>query len=1140
MTRNTKSWLWASGVLLLFILLAWLLGWILGVQGGGAWIFRGSLIFLGLVAAVLVFFFIRRRGGGEAEAEGGGREDDELASVVSMARSRLAASAATTTSKLGKLPVMLVLGPSGSTKTSVVVHSGMDPELLAGEVHRGEAVIPTEAANIWFAQSTIVLEAGGKLMNEPPRWQRLIRYIQPSRLGAALGRGAQAPRIAVVCFACDELLKPGASEGVVTAARKLRARLAEVAQQLGIRLPVYVLFTKADRLPYFEDYVRNFSGSEAQEVLGATLPAMVPGGSGTFAEREAQRLQDALKGIFHSLALRRLEVLQRESREDVKAGAYEFPRELRKVSELATQFMLDLCKPSQLSVSPFLRGFYFAGVRPIVITDSAATPTAPSGPAAAAAMGATSVFNPRMLQEMQQTPQPGLGSRKVPEWVFLKRLFRDVILADRAAMGVTAGGTRLNLLRRGLITAAAAAGLVLAVGFTVSYAKNRSLESQAVAAARGVQDLGSVGNDAVTQAGLRQLDALRAVTARVTTYERNGRPLSMAWGLYTGSRLQPDLYHLYFDRFRKVLWGRTQEQILTFLRGLPEQPNEASEYRTVRDALAAYLVTTSEPQRATPEFLTPVALQYLARAARPDSASLLLAGQQFDFYASVLPWRNPYDTPANDSIVHHTQAFLNQFGSEQTFYQALVAEANNAIPGVQYVGPAMLVTDPVAVPGAFTRPGWDYVQAHLDSVDQVLARDSWVLGQQASLPADRARLREDLRQLYEQEYVRRWQDYLSKAAVQRFRDVPDAASKLSLLGRPDSPLLAMLALASRQTNLDSTTVVGKAFQPVHVVVAPNADDRNVAGSAQNYIIALSTLQAQLGLLGSASGSARDQALVQTSGAATGVKQAVGQLAAGFSLSGEAATTAVTVQRLLQQPADFTEGVIRGLPTADLNQGGQSFCSQYGVLAGKYPFDPQGSGEASMDDVGGIFRPNDGVLWSFYQSVLQNLLTRQGSPKPGATPRPSRSFATFFGRAAAFSGALYDQSGAGPSVVFELQPEIPAGATEIVVDVDGQQGTFTPTIRPSKTFSWDGGRANQVRVVARMNGASVTLDEEKGPWAVFRLFQKGSWTGNGPYQVTWRFPQTSLTAQVSFEAGTPPVFRPGYLAPLRRCVSRIAG
>src|SRR5690606_356713 len=105
-------------------------------------------------------------------------------------------------------------------------------------------------------------EAGGGLLDDAGRWQRLLRRLRPTRFAAALGRGRQAPRAAVVCYSCADLVAPGAAEAVPAAARKLRARLAELSRELGVRLPVYVLFTRADAIPYFEDYVRSLSRAE--------------------------------------------------------------------------------------------------------------------------------------------------------------------------------------------------------------------------------------------------------------------------------------------------------------------------------------------------------------------------------------------------------------------------------------------------------------------------------------------------------------------------------------------------------------------------------------------------------------------------------------------------------------------------------------------------------------------------------------------------------------------------------------------------------------------------------------------------------------------------------------------------------------
>ena len=53
------------------------------------------------------------------------------------------------------------------------------------------------------------------------------------------------------------------------------------------------------------------------------------------------------------------------------------------------QFLVDLCRPSQLTVGPFLRGFYFSGVRPIIVTEAAPAPRQAEPQSFSGAAGAT-------------------------------------------------------------------------------------------------------------------------------------------------------------------------------------------------------------------------------------------------------------------------------------------------------------------------------------------------------------------------------------------------------------------------------------------------------------------------------------------------------------------------------------------------------------------------------------------------------------------------------------------------------------------------------------------------------------------------------------------------------------------------------
>src|SRR6185436_16033699 len=123
--------------------------------------------------------------------------------------------------------------------------------------------------------------------------------------------------------------------------------------------------------------------------------------------------------LFRSLADARPEFLGRESDATKGPGTYEFPREFRKIRPAMVQFLVDICQPSQLTVGPFLRGFYFTGVRPVVINEAAPVAAAPSAGSGGydAASSATGVFRAGSMPAAAQSAPQVAATRKVPQWL---------------------------------------------------------------------------------------------------------------------------------------------------------------------------------------------------------------------------------------------------------------------------------------------------------------------------------------------------------------------------------------------------------------------------------------------------------------------------------------------------------------------------------------------------------------------------------------------------------------------------------------------------------------------------------------------------------------------------------------------------
>ncbi len=669
---------WASGA-------AIGIGAIIGVAGGLAlhlkgaelYIFEGIMVVIGLIAAAAISYFQSRQdqapspaapgaSTGAAQETGG---DSEIDTLVREADRRLAHANAGVT--IANLPLVFVIGDRSTAKTSSVVNSGIEAEHLAGHLYQDNAIAPTRSANLWFARGTALVEAGGGIIGDPGNWMRLVRRLQPGKLKSLKG-GSQSPRAVLLCVSLESFAQQGATDAIAAASRYLQARLSDISQTLGISFPVYILFTKTDRLPFFTDFVRTFSNEEASQVFGATIAIRSAQQAGVYADDETRRLTGYFDNLFFSLCDKRTVFPPRDNDLEKVCGAYEFPRELRKLRSGVVQFMVNVCRPSQLSASPFLRGFYFSGVRPIAVSEAAPLLTGqPQRAEAERSSGATGMFRVGKQAEtvaQQSVAQPAAATRKVPQWMFLGRLFNDVILRDTTAMSASGASTKVSALRRGLLIAASALSLILAIFFLVSYIKNHSLETDALTAANAIPSRELQAGAIAPLDSLQNLESLRAVLQRIDGYENDSTPLLMRFGLYQGSNMYPEVRRLYYQKFRAMLFGQTQAGLLNFMQRTPAMPGQKDDYSYAYNTLKGYLLTTSESKRTSSDkslqpFLGDLLLARwdANREAEIGKDRIDLAKRQFDYYAHDLPNGDPYKSKADTDAIEHTRLYLSGF-----------------------------------------------------------------------------------------------------------------------------------------------------------------------------------------------------------------------------------------------------------------------------------------------------------------------------------------------------------------------------------------------------------------------------------------------------------------------------------------------
>jgi type VI secretion system protein ImpL len=1027
--------------------------------------------------------------------QGAGLGPEEINVLIREAQSKVASARLGHGSKLASLRIIFLLGDSSAGKTTAVLHSGLDAELIAGQVFQEGNVVPTPAANFWFARKTVLVEAGPNLLAEPRLWQRMVQRLNSGGFSSIFSSKAAGERAAVICFDCEKLVKTSA-DAVVGTARVLRARLEEMAQALGASFPVYVLFTRADRLPFFDDFVGAMTNDEATQVLGVTLPIAADSPTSVYAERETKRLTSAFNSLFFSLADHRPGLLSRERNTEKQPGVYEFPREFRKMIKPAVQFLVDLCRPSQLRTGPFLRGFYFTGTRMVASSSSAAASqtmmqtktsfmSAPA-PAANATTMLTAEDAAAAMKGWQSTTQvPSMGSTKVTQPVFVSHIFSQILLQDRGAQGASGGSTQANFWRRALLATVAVIAFIWICGLTISFFSNRAVQSDVARAAKAIQ-VPSPSAPASLDS-LLQLDALRQSMQELTGYERNGVPLHLRWGLYAGHDFYPEARRVYFLRFRQLLFAQIQSSMLDTLRRLPATPGPNDDYGQNYDALKAYLITTSDADKSTPEFLSPALQRFWIAGQDQDSKIPALVRLQLDYFASELKFGNPYDTPVDAVARDRARDYLNHFGAIPRIYAAMQNAAAKQNPALNFyeahLGAADVIRAVPEMPGAFTKGGWDFMQNAITHSDQYFRGEEWVLGGSSEAIANRADLETQLRSMYLADYIRHWQDFLKTAKVAPYASIDDAGKKLKKLSANDSALLALFCDASQNTAGRSSDV-DKAFKSVQEVVPAPCENKYISPMTQPYVAGLAKLENCLEGIAAAPPDQQEAQRQMCNPAANDAKLVVAtQIVPALDVD-PVGHMDQTVRALLEQPIGIPG------PAAPTGTGAKGLCDAFAPLTAKYPFNPNyDAQDTSIADFDTFFKAGDGALAKFIQAN-QPVLVSQGTQymlKPGTKVDWTPAFLAFLNRAHFLQQSFYS-AGSGPALYrFTVRATLPEGGISGVSFTLNGQTLKYPGTSPSGSFTWPGSGQQEARISYRAGGGQDTdLLTTEGPWAILRL------------------------------------------------------
>jgi type VI secretion system protein ImpL len=1106
-------------------------------------------VILGLLGAAIVGFILwflhqnsKSSSGGDVNAV----DMTNLSALLKDADSKVRQANRAGARSLAALPLLYIVGDENSAKTQTVLQSGLDPELIAGNVFQDGGVVPTSLANVWLTGSAALVEAGGPLLKQPPLWKRFVQATIPPHLGSALSGSSKLPaRAIVVCVSIERILAPSTAEQIKGLAQTLNERLRELSQILGISLPVYVLFTKLDTMGSFGDFATRLSEEEVKFPVGSLLSS-IGTGSGLYAERAAASIGAKFDQLVYALSEFRLDVLARGTEIQQQARTYEFPRDVRKLRAGILSLLVEIARPSQIGVNPFLRGFFFTGMRAHIVSDvldvaAAQVPQAAPG----TPEGATRVFSFSAMKPAAPAQAPrSRGTRKVPQWVFLPHLFSQILLADKSALETSRASTRTSGLKRFLLATVSLLVLLVLAFATISFFRNRSLVGRVAEASAAPVTAVAAGNFPATD-DLQALDKLRAVVDELDQYKADGAPWLNRMGLNQADKLYPIACHAYATHFRSLLLAPTQRNIVTAMRAVPAAPQPEDDYSATYRPLKAYIMTTSNPNPDSPadtvEFLPSALLAAWQGKGSPDPGAATLAQAQFEFYAHLLTEPSSCMAGAGGApdqpAIAQARTYLNGFQGFQHVYQSMLAAANRKVPGFtfnsKYPGTAAYIVNSFPIQGSFTKDGFTFMQDAILHPDPYFKGEEWVLGPSTGPQIDRAALTAQLKQAYTADFLSTWRTYLTKTQFVGYRNYADAGSKLSVLDSNTSPMLELFWLISTNTAVAAPEISSQFQAPQTVVPPGNPDSRLFGQSNQPYIAGLSGLELAVKTLSTAPNPNDPNAAAPVNQAAISAEQAAENLRNGFTPD-RTANLDQTSFRILQAPIESAKSLAAQAPAQAAGGGAKAFCAQAGPVLAKFPFNPQSSVDATPDEVAQVFAQPQGAFWQFYNNSLKSMVVQTGTnftPVPGSPVHLGNGFRTFLNHAATISSALFPAGATQPTLTFTLTPDKADSVPNAVLNIDGQSLTSTGA---ASTFRWTAQPASHTTLTGPTNSPLY-----QGTWSVFRFAYDAEYPSPNRIKENFQFNNHSQGV-VIYDVSGPgaPLLNPDFMR-AARCVSNPA-
>ncbi|KVD85678.1 type VI secretion protein VasK [Burkholderia stagnalis] len=960
-------------------------------------------------------------------------------------------------------------------------------------------------------------------------WLGFLRLLRKHRPRAPINGALLAVDVA-------ELTRADESARHAEAAA-LRARLAELRTELGIRFPVYLMITKMDQLPGFSEYFSSLTTEGRAQAWGFTLPygTETIAGEG-FQARCAQELGALAARLAAGVNARLQEEHDTRRRRRLAAFAEAFLVLTRPLEELIDRVFVD-SRYDDTQRHATLRGVYFTS---------------------AAQTGGEIVVERRTVAQrlaaaLGRVPAPAPHAQEGGQSFFLHDLLTKVVFPDRH---LVSPNLRWEYRFRTLCLTGHALALLLfawlAIGLRVSMGHNSdyldAVARKTTALAARVGQLYKAPKPEAVPDVLSEARMLPAYSGLDLSAPDGG----WRFGLYTPPGIVAESRRTYDALEDNLLLP----QIVKRIEAVLSQAIAGRDPKAAYDALRVYLMLYDKARfnaAHVEEWVLDDWSKTDSAAAFGGRASMIAHVEQLFSGARVV--QSPLIR--NDALIQQARTFLDGSNATERLYErakaAMQKEAPDEFTLIRAVGPqaGMVFTRasdaPLSrgVPGLFTFDGYrrlfdkrlaEFVQIARDD-------DAWVMGRaylgeaQKKTPA-LARdvpgvddpLTEAIRRQYLMEYARQWDVFLGDIRTVTGTSLAFNLLVLRSFAAPDSPLARLARAAVRETTLTqpvaaadpsflqrATDPLGQKAEMAGKALGIRAEERVerelvdshfaalrevVTGSAQAHSDAPpSDAQAsKTGLDGVtnllndyytaltvADDALSNNSMPPANDTAAKLKMAAGTMPAPFR----------TV--LLELSASGSREVNRGI--------GQLLSRQLTALVGdtcrltiegNYPFVAASKRDVGIQDFTRVFA-HGGIIDDFFTKTLAPFVDTSAKPwryrtLPGATEPVQGPDLEPFQHAKAIREIFFGEPGQKQMAwKAELRiPELDPTITSLAIDFDGQTMLYQHGPVAPLTLAWPGPRGGvhaEITASPRIRPDTSTVATD-GPWALLRLLQQG--------------------------------------------------